>query len=72
MYNNSIHVSTSFTLFKFLYSIDLELGFNIKNDILEGGARAAKKRIKLLRKKHEKFVVTSDQPPNHIRNNSGA
>jgi hypothetical protein len=58
MYNNSIHVSTSFILFKLLYNINPELGFNIKDNILERGVLIAKKRIRLLGKKHEKFVIT--------------
>jgi hypothetical protein len=58
MYNNSIHASTGFTPFKLLYNINPELRFNIKDDILEKGVLAAKKRIRLLRKEHKKLVVT--------------
>jgi hypothetical protein len=57
-YNNSIHVSTSFIPFKLLYNIDPKLGFNIKDNILERGVPAAKKRIRLLREKHKKLIVT--------------
>jgi hypothetical protein len=48
IYNNSIYASTGFTLFKFIYSINPKLRFNIKDDILEKGALVAEKRIKLL------------------------
>jgi hypothetical protein len=58
LYNNLIHVFISFIPFKFLYSIDFEFGFNIKNDILERGELAAEEKIRLLGKKHEKFVIT--------------
>jgi hypothetical protein len=58
IYNNSIHVSTGFTLFKLLYSINPELGFNIEDNILEKGAPVAKKRIRLLGEKHKKLIVT--------------
>jgi hypothetical protein len=58
IYNNSIHVSTGFIPFKFLYNIDPKLGFNIKDNILEKGALAAEKRIKLLGKKRDKLIIT--------------
>jgi hypothetical protein len=58
MYNNSIHVSTSFTPFKFLYNINPELRFNIENNILKRGALAVKKRIRLLGKERKKLIIT--------------
>jgi hypothetical protein len=58
MYNNSIHVSTGFIPFKFLYNIDPKLGFNIEDNILERGLLAAEKIIRLLGEKREKFVIT--------------
>jgi hypothetical protein len=57
-YNNSIYISTGFIPFKLLYNINPELRFNVKNNILEGGAPAAEKRIRLLREKHEKLIIT--------------
>jgi hypothetical protein len=58
IYNNSIHVSTSFIPFKLLYSIDPEFRFNINNNILEKRVSAAEKIIRLLGEKREKFVIT--------------
>jgi hypothetical protein len=58
MYNNSIHASTSFILFKFLYSIDPKLRFNIEDNILKKGVPAVEKRIRLLGEEYEKLVVT--------------
>jgi hypothetical protein len=58
MYNNSIHVSISFIPFKFLYNINPKLRFNIKDNILEKKVLIAEKRIRLLRKKHKKFIIT--------------
>jgi hypothetical protein len=58
MYNNSIYISISFILFKLLYNINPKLGFNVKDNILEGGVLVAKKRIRLLKKEREKLVIT--------------
>jgi hypothetical protein len=58
MYNNSIHVSIGFILFKLLYTIDPEFGLNIKDDILEGGGLITKKKIRLLGEEHEKLIIT--------------
>jgi hypothetical protein len=58
IYNNSIHIFISFILFKLLYSIDPELRFNIKDNILERGVLVAEKRIRLLGKKHKKLIIT--------------
>jgi hypothetical protein len=57
IYNNSIHASTGFTPFKLLYNINPELRFNIENNILEKEAPVTKKRIRLLREKHEKLII---------------
>jgi hypothetical protein len=58
MYNNSIHVATSFTPFKFLYNINPEFRFNIEDNILEKGVLVVEKKIRLLEKKHKKLIVT--------------
>jgi hypothetical protein len=58
MYNNSIYVSTGFILFKFLYNTNPKHRFNIKDNILEKRILVTKKKIKLLRKKHKKLIIT--------------
>jgi transposase InsO family protein len=52
-YNNSVHASTGSTPFRMLYGFNPELGSNVGDDILEGGAPAAAERIKLLQDERE-------------------
>jgi hypothetical protein len=47
-YNNSKHSTTGSTPFRLLYGFDPELGTNVRDDVLEGGAPSAEERIKLL------------------------
>jgi hypothetical protein len=45
IYNNLVYIIISLILFCLLYSFNLELGTNIRDAILEGGALVIKERI---------------------------
>lgn len=57
-YNNSVHATTGYPPFRLLYGFDPELGFNVEDDIPEGGAPLAQERIKLLIKEREDLIGT--------------
>jgi hypothetical protein len=45
IYNNSIHVIISLTLFYLLYDFDLELNTNVEDTVLEGEILVVEERI---------------------------
>jgi hypothetical protein len=49
-YNNSKYSSTGLTLFYTLYRFNPELGTNVRDDIMEGGAPSIEERIRILAK----------------------
>ena len=55
-YNNSIYTIISYSLFRLLYSFNLKLSINIKNNISKGEALAAADRIKILNRNREYLV----------------
>jgi hypothetical protein len=44
-YNNLIYIIIGLILFRLLYSFNLELGTNVRNAVLEGGALIIEERI---------------------------
>jgi hypothetical protein len=47
-YNNSEHSSTGLTPFYTLYRFNPELGTNVRDDVMEGGAPSTEERIRIL------------------------
>jgi len=56
MYNNLIYISTSSILFRLLYSFDLELNINVRDNILQERVLSIEERIKILRKEQETLI----------------
>jgi hypothetical protein len=48
IYNNSIHAIIGLTPFRLLYGFDLELGTNVRDAVLKGGAPVVEERIQKL------------------------
>ena len=49
-------MSTSSILFRLLYSFNLELSINFRDNVLEGGALSIEERIKILYKEKETLI----------------
>ena len=57
-YNNSVHATTKTSPFRYLYGFDPELGFNVGDAVLEGGAISAEERVKIIAK--ERALLTDN------------